>query len=695
MKKFDITQTSEFKSAQQFSKAHGIPMHPLVKPETTSENSPVPSFDKPTLGLKFEKTLPVVTQGSHLLEVVKHDYTTEPLDDLPENAVKRFIPTAPVHPRATIGAFIFTTEYGQGVILPGDKGDTVWLRAPIVITKIFEGEYDKQEEKLELAFYDAVNQRWKRVIVPRVMLTSIRTITNLSKYGYPVTNDGKGEKNEARRLMHFLQFYEMQNFQSINHTPITDQMGWYDEDGEIVGFVPYLERVTLDPAGPGEKKLLKHGFVSKGTDVQNYIERMKEILQEYPVPIFVYSLAYAAPLLKLIGAPSFSVELASSSGFGKSLCQQLMMNVWGNPDVLVMDFDATNAGFEQLLKFTNDLPKAFQDAQNNENDTQITQFIYRVFSGTGRTRANYDGGNQETAMFRGIFTSSSEANTDARINRDGTRRRLVTLTELPFPTEEDAKIAGRKAQELHETCYGLAGRMWVSFLLQNRSNWQGWKRQYINTIDYLDDKVDKTYCNPISKKNMKDQNRLLATVVIALNLMNACFDFKFDVNKVMNSIIQAVYEHLDKNTIPIRALASIVNFALSNWRSHFHPDSTTGKLLGVIRPNKYIAIRKETTEYLLKQYGYNTSVIQDWKALGILNVEKDGGITPKTPTKPNQTQRMLQLNWSKLGQYLGNDFCTSTDILDSPDLQVSVTKADDGAGFNVRISEIPGADLTN
>lgn len=678
MKKFDITQTNEFKSAQQFSMSSGIPMHPLTKPVTKVSNQ-LGNATIPQETIQehvFHNTLSglsSVNLGTH--EVDTFNQSTQTLDNLPNNAVKRFIPQFNVSNQCIVPpGYDITKLPGAGIQkeYTDDKGKVrYWdiLDSPIVITAIYEGQYGISDEKVGLEFYVPATNEVKSIIIDRETLSKPSSITALNRYGYKVSHTGRN--SEAFNLIEYLKQYERVNYFLIPRYKASRKLGW---NPKLTTFLPYSQSVKLVPEGPEEKKLAENGFVTKGENLDKYISEIKKILPESPVATFVYAMSFASPLLKIIDSPSFSVELARNSGHGKSVCQRLAMGVWGNPNKLVYSWKATPYAIEHFLDFTDDLPTCLEDCQNNKDVDFITDVFYMVFNGTGKIRGNKKGGNQVTLTFSGILISSTEEESEHRINIDGIRRRLITLVDKPFPNKKTAKKIAKAIDRLHTEIHGLAGKRWIEFLLAKREHWDEWKEHYYSVIDTLDEAVSSSPYSNEDKNAMMDQNRLLAVAVVTLQLMNSCFSFEIDVTSVMKTITKSVYDQLDGNSKPVNALKQIVSYILSNRKSYFHPDSTTGKLHGVIHPNQILAIRLQTLEHILKENGYNRSVIDQWNEMGILNSESKKVVTYHTKISEGHRERMVQFKWEELQKYLGNDFCVMDDILSYCSVKTSTNR---------------------
>lgn len=660
-----ISSSKEFLAAQQTASARGYSENRVL----VSENrEPVLEINPTNLVAKTRlinvNANAINFSDSELTDTSVEDENNQVssfqphlLPDEPHN-VTLFFSNAPVTQDAKLPQrYQFSPRFGEGILTEfrDDKNQikdlSPYLSAPIVITRIFEGEYGKAEEKLELAFFDSTTKRWRKFIIPREAIAKENSITVVNKYGYSVTHTK--EHSEAKKLMRFLKEYEHQNHNIIPRSAMTEKIGFNDD---FTDFALYSKQITIDPPGPEQKLLLEKGYVTKGNDLDYYIRSVRNIVKENSVPIFCYALSFASVLIKVLDAPSFSVEICRFSGYGKTVLQKLALGVWGNPKRLIRQWKTTIVGIESYLDFADGIITCLEDAHINKDDDNVTDGFFMVFNGTGKLRGAKQGGNRRTPTFSGILFSSTETESSHRINLDGIRRRLVELIVQAFPSKKEAQQAARSVEQLHDHCYGIAGKQWVDFIMGNLHLKDEWKYNYQEIINELDNDAEKAGFAEMDLDTAMDQNRLIAIVALSMQLMNTCFDFSFNTDKVIDDIKRMVYEQLTGNGKPLVALRSIISWAIINEKAHFSVDCKTGKQHGIIEPGEHIAFYADSVNYFLNKNTFNLSVIDEWKKLGILELEKDGKTNPKVSAGYNKRPRMMKFRWSELEKYCGEGF---------------------------------------
>ncbi|WDV94884.1 DUF927 domain-containing protein [Brevibacillus parabrevis] len=683
---FNIYESNEYKSLLAHREGRSIPALSPVQAKNSLTGSkavykhhqlPALSFSDELAAITVEKTTKVEQK-----EIVEFQ------DDSLPNAVKRFVPGFNVHPKAVVPeGYALSKLPGEGICKVSICKDGTPLSTPILdkaiaLSAIYSGKFGGPNEQAVLEFYEPHDGQVKQIIVDREILSKPSSITSLNNYGYSVTHAGRN--SEATKLIQYLKDYERENYDRIPRIDTSHKLGWSPTMDE---FLPYVSgKIRMVPRGREEKNLLEKGFVVLGTDLQKYISTIQPILSDSVVATYIYAMAFASPLLKILGVPGFSVELARNSGYGKSVVQKLAMGAFGSPDVLVKQWKATPYAIETFLDFSDNLPTALEDAQLNKDIDFITDVFYMVFNGNGKIRGSLQG-NRITPTFSGILISSAETESEKRINIDGINRRLNTLTKKPFKDKATVKKYARILEKLHKEIHGLAGKYWIDFLISNKGYWDEWEQCYQEAVQKLDDLLKNAPYSEADKDMMEEQNRLLAVGVVTLQLMNKCFSFGIDVTKTMKEITEAVYSYMDGASKPIVALRMIVNYAITNEKSLFSPETKTGQQYGVIRPGEYLAIQEETVKYLLEKGGYNLSVLDSWKEWGILQFDSNGQkpqIEIFVGFGKKQKKRLLKFGWKKLEEYIEQGFY-DVDVSGDPHAKVVEVLKPNGKGKVFRI----------
>jgi putative DNA primase/helicase len=223
-----------------------------------------------------------------------------------------------------------------------------------------------------------------------------KVISQLAKLGLKVGSDTKAKK----LLIDLLRLSEAQK----RMTSVT-QPGWIDGDfGSFsLGQTTHGERAVL-PLYEGASQR-RSAFVADGT-LESWRTELSEKCRRNPLMILAVSLAFSAPLLKIIGMDGGGVHFRGQSSSGKSTLLRLAASVWGAPD-LVNQWRATSNGLEALAASYNDLLLPL-DEISEITPRHLNETIYMLSHGKAKTRMSKDISLDEAATWRLALISSGE-----------------------------------------------------------------------------------------------------------------------------------------------------------------------------------------------------------------------------------------------------------------------------------------------
>lgn len=213
---------------------------------------------------------------------------------------------------------------------------------------------------------------------------------------------------------------------------ITSRTGWHaTSDGPGVFVLP--EKAY----GPGADEWLyeaegssMHAFKSKGTPEQ-WREHIGRLCMGNSRLLFAVSVAFAAPLLYLVGGESGGFHFRSNSSDGKTTALRVACSVCGD-SAYMQRWRATDNGLEALAMQHCDSLLALDELA--QLDPKVAgETAYMLANGAGKTRAARTGGARERAFWRVLFLSAGEISLAQhmaeanRITRAGQEIRLVDI----------------------------------------------------------------------------------------------------------------------------------------------------------------------------------------------------------------------------------------------------------------------------
>jgi hypothetical protein len=424
-------------------------------------------------------------------------------------AVRDALPDAPVPAEVVVPAG--WKVLAQGVFRAGAERDVEVLPVPLLIIARHLDCAD-QTEAVELAWQR--DGRWKRFTCGRHEIATKRDITGLAGLGLPVTS------LNADGVIAYLSDFEADNISVLPRIRVRKQLGW--ADGELSGFLwghtwlgegvgaaaataptpfgppggpagggqgaPGAGPVSFRGADAGDEQAAA-GYHAGGTFEGWRAAAGPALL--HPRVRLVLTASLAAPLLPLLGARNFIVDVAGETSTGKTTVLRLAASAWGLPDEnseasVMSTWNTTRVGAERRAGLVNGLPIVRDDHKLARRPEDVSQFLYDVTSGRTRDRGTVKGLDRTTA-FSTVLLTSGESRAVSTSGDGGTRARVLTLWGAPFgrTDQETAKLvnglnAGAQAH------YGHAGPRLVQFLLANRHRWGEWRERYAALrSDYL------------------------------------------------------------------------------------------------------------------------------------------------------------------------------------------------------------------
>lgn len=363
--------------------------------------------------------------------------------DAPEE-IPEAIQGAPVNLRQPEG-WIYSDK-GISQIDEKKYTPTLVCRTPIILTQRLKS-LETGEEKIEIAFKR--DGSWHKAIFPRSTIFTARGIIVLADLGCTVTSEN------AKLIVRFLSALEAENIDIITKSDATSTFGW--QPGKR--FIPGREQGIVLDIDPSQKGMAA-AYCQAG-DRQKWIETMQNH-RERDKFRFILSASFAAPLLRILRQRIFFVYNWGGSKGGKTAALKAALSAWGDPERLMVNFNATQVGLERTASFYCDLPLGIDERQlAGRNQEGLEKTVYMIASGTGKIRGSKGGGLQATHQWRTVALATGEEPMSTETTQTGVSTRVLEIYGGPFDNERDA---GRMHQE---SClnFGWTGPEFVNRLI--------------------------------------------------------------------------------------------------------------------------------------------------------------------------------------------------------------------------------------
>lgn len=307
---------------------------------------------------------------------------------------------------------------------------TLVCRTPIILTQRLKS-METGEEKIEIAFKR--DGQWSKAIFPRSTIFTSRSITTLADLGCTITSEN------AKMVVRFLEALEAENIDVICKADSTSTFGWQTKGRFLPG---HGDDIVLDiePSLRG----WANAYHTTGT-----FENWKNTMQPHRVRDkfrFILAASFAAPLLRILSQRIFFVYNWGGSKSGKTAGLKAALSVWGDPERLMVNFNATQVALERMAGFYNDLPLGIDERQlAGQKQESLEKIIYMIASGTGRARGSKGGGLQALNTWRTIALATGEEPLSTETTQTGVSTRVLEIYGGPFNDEKSGSLMHQQA----------------------------------------------------------------------------------------------------------------------------------------------------------------------------------------------------------------------------------------------------------
>lgn len=386
------------------------------------------------------------------------------IDEIPEA-----VSGAPVNLRQPYG-WIYS-EHGISKIDEKTSSPTLVCRTPIILTQRLKA-MDMGEEKIEIAFKR--DGQWTNAVFPRSTIFTARGITVLSDLGCTVTSEN------SKQVVKFLEALESENIDVIPVVESTSTLGWQSRGRFLPGMA---DDIVLD-VDASLRSWANAYHVNGSFDLWKKTMAPHRERNKFR---FILAASFAAPLLKILSQRIFFVYNWGSSKGGKTAGLKAALSAWGDPEHLMVNFNATQVALERMAGFYNDLPMGIDERQlaGNKQDS-LEKIVYMIASGTGRARGSKNGGLQALSTWRTVALATGEEPLSTDSTQTGVSTRVLELYGGPF---EDERSASLMHQQAPLNC-GWAGPYFIRKILSVSE--KELKEKYQQVLEEVYDMADGT-----------------------------------------------------------------------------------------------------------------------------------------------------------------------------------------------------------
>ena len=337
-------------------------------------------------------------------------------------------------------------------------------KTPIIISKRLRS-MEFGDEKVEIEYKR--DGEVKSAVFPRSTIFQSKSITVLADLGCTITSEN------AKHVVSFLSALEAENMDIIPVADSTSTFGWQTKGRFLPG---HGDDIVLDiePSLRG----WANAYEVKGT-FDDWKKTM-EPHRERDKFRFILASSFAAPMLKWLSQRIFFIYNWGGSKGGKTAGLKAALSVWGDPEKLMVNFNATQVALERMAGFYCDLPLGIDERQlAGNNQGSLEKIVYMLASGTGRARGSKGGGLQEMRTWRTVALTTGEEPISTDTSQTGISTRILELYGGPF---NDEKSASLMHQQSGMNC-GWAGPFFIKKLMEMGT--EVLKQKYEKMLEYV------------------------------------------------------------------------------------------------------------------------------------------------------------------------------------------------------------------
>jgi len=312
---------------------------------------------------------------------------------------------------------------------------------------------DDGSEKAELSFL--LDGTWHRLTAPWSNIMQARSIPQYADRGLRVHSEN------ARKVVSYLADLLAVNQDLIPLVRSTAHLGWVGgwHGMGAKQFIPGVAGDIVLDVDP-ESQATVEAYQPHG-QFEAWRDGMAEF-RAYPFTRFVLAAGFASCMLTPLRHRVFGLHLWGPSQHGKTAALKAALSVWGDPERLLVTFNATKVGLERVAALYSDLPLGIDERQAADKQQFIEALVYMLGEGKGKIRGAKGGGLQHTRHWRLIALSTGEEPLSAESSQTGVKTRIMELGVEPLP---DTRL-GRRLHALVNEHHGHAGPLFVERLME-------------------------------------------------------------------------------------------------------------------------------------------------------------------------------------------------------------------------------------
>lgn len=510
---------------------------------------------------------------------------------------------------------------------------------------------DLEEEMEQWEFTYRHEGKWKKLIEPRSVFSDPRKLVLLSDRSFPVDAINVRKVLEACRAMGI-----------YSRAPViysVSTCGWKQFEGN------HLFSLGCKILGTKNGEVIFQSFdntiekalssFSSGGTLEDWLMIPETLISKAPKGMLAIYHSLTPPLMKVVGAPNYCVDIAGPSSVGKTTFSRIAASIWGipiGPGELLKSWNMTKVYGERYASTFNDLPIFLEETQLAKEENQ-RDYLYMIINGTGRGRGSLKS-IQGVKQWNSCLFSTGETPLIASTQLEGARARVISYWGSPFGEKPQPGMV-KDIEKILSLNYGHIGKSFIEGLLRIKDKWPDIKKRYEDLTRHL-----------ITRLPGHIESRVAAYIAltwVAAELFHDMYKGFFLPDFHPKQIMEPQFEDMIKNIKDLnlwdRALTATIQWVSSNEPSFLKEEGGMDimsskyqkEFFGLFRETddgkKQVCIYPHKLKKFFKEEGYPyESVLRVWKQKGIIHCEGDY-FAAKVRVK-DQRPRMIVINTEAL-----------------------------------------------
>lgn len=223
---------------------------------------------------------------------------------------------------------------------------------------------------------------------------------------------------------------------------LADSVGWIeDEPGSdrLVAYATPEGKIIRRHDAPAIEVVAGVTDGSTAGTLEGWKNQVAAVAGEHSWGVVALAAIFAAPLLRIMDAPSGGLHWYGNNSIGKSNLLRISLSGWNHPDEDhrksgMKSWDLSQPGFEGIVKKFNDGVFAVDEGGKTSDKKFFSSFVYVVASGSGRTRGTKNIDAREETKWKTLMVSSAERTIASFLGDVGLTQdagQTVRLLEIP------------------------------------------------------------------------------------------------------------------------------------------------------------------------------------------------------------------------------------------------------------------------